>query len=173
MDLAINADIARKNIMIDSRNYLFIAIEEIRKLSKSLLPPSLGEMSLQEVLEELIENIQQVNNIQFIKDWTGLDESLLNEKQSLAIFRIVQEQLNNIFKYARAKTVTISLKQEEGLLCLKIKDDGVGFDTSVRRKGIGLKNIISRSQLLNGDVQIHSAPNEGCELVVNFKTDNE
>lgn len=170
MDLAINSDTVRKDIMIDSRNYLFIAVEEIRKLSKSLLPPSLGDTSLREVLDELVSNVQQVNKISFNIDWAVIDESLLDEKQSLAIFRIVQEQLNNIFKYARASMVTISLEQKEGALVLKIRDDGVGFDTSVKRKGIGLKNIISRSQLVNGVVQILSNPGEGCELSVHFAT---
>ena len=157
-------------LLTDSRNYIMTAMEEIRKLSKSLLPPSLGETSLPDALSELIENIRQVNKLHFIKEWEGIDESLLNEKLSLAIFRIVQEQLNNIFKHANAKTVIIGLKQEAGTLQLRIKDDGNGFDTSEKRKGIGLKNIVSRADLFNGEVIINSRPGEGCELTVNFNT---
>lgn len=170
MDLAIAADSLRKDLMTDSRNFIMTAMEEIRKLSKSLLPPSLGQTSLQGALSELIEDIQQVNKLHFIKEWEGFDESLLNEKLSLVIFRIVQEQLSNIFKHAKAKTVLISLKQEAGNLQLRIKDDGNGFDINEKRKGIGLKNIVSRADLFYGEVIINSQPGKGCELIVNFKT---
>jgi signal transduction histidine kinase len=170
LDLAVASDGLRKDLMRDSRNFTMTAMEEIRKLSKSLLPPSLGEMSLQEALSELVDNIRQADKLHFIKEWKDIDESLLNDKLSLVIFRIVQEQLNNIFKHAKAKTVIIGLKQEAGSLQLKIKDDGTGFDTSEKRKGIGLKNIVSRADLFNGEVIINSKPGEGCELIVNFNT---
>lgn len=51
---------------------------------------------------------------------------------------------------------------------MRIKDDGNGFDTSEKRKGIGLKNIVSRADLFNGEVIINSQPAKGCELIVNF-----
>jgi len=168
METAIADEGLRKDLMIDSKSYLVSAIEEIRRLSKSLLPPSLGETTLLDTIGELIENIQQVKKLNFIKQWEGIDESLLDKKMSLAIFRIVQEQLNNILKHANAKTVVISLKQDARTLQLRIKDDGVGFDTSQKRKGIGLKNIFSRAELLKGNVIINSSPNKGCELIVNF-----
>jgi signal transduction histidine kinase len=169
MDLAIAANNLRKDLMTDSRNFTMTAMEEIRKLSKSLLPPSLGETSLPDALSELVENIRQGSTLHFIKEWECLDESVLNEKLSLVIFRIVQEQLNNIFKHAKAKTVFIGFKKVDGILQLRIKDDGRGFDTSEKRKGIGLKNIVSRADLFNGEVIVNSKPGEGCELVVNFK----
>ncbi|MEP6952390.1 MAG: PAS domain S-box protein [Ginsengibacter sp.] len=170
LDLAVASDSLRKDLMTDCRNFTITAMEEIRKLSRSLLPPSLGEMSLGEALSELIDNIRQADKLHFIKEWSEIDESLLNENLSLVIFRIVQEQLNNVLKHAEAKTVVIGLKQEAEMLQLKIKDDGKGFDTSEKRKGIGLKNILSRADLFKGEVIINSEPGQGCELTVNFNT---
>ena len=170
LDLAVASDSLRKDLMKDSRNFTMTAMEEIRKLSKSLLPPSLGEISLREALSELIENTRQANKLHFIKEWGDIDESVLSEKLSLVIFRIVQEQLNNIFKHAKASTIAIGLKQEAGSLQLKIKDDGIGFDTSQKRRGIGLKNIVSRADLFKGEVIINSRPGEGCELIIDFNT---
>ena len=168
IEVAIGDKDVRKDLMTDSRIYLMNAMEEIRKLSKSLLPPSLDGESLRNTLSELIENIEQVKQINFIKEWDNIDESSIHEKASLAVFRIVQEQLNNILKYADAKTVVISLRQNGNTFQLRIKDDGIGFDTAEKRKGIGLKNIVSRAELLNGDMAINSSPGEGCELIVNF-----
>ncbi len=169
MERAINSEVERKDLMTDSKNYIFTAMEEIRKLSKSLLPPSLGDITLLESITEMIGNMQKVNKINFIKEWEGVDENFINEKLSLAIFRILQEQINNIIKHASALNVIIKLNSNAAGVQLLIKDDGVGFDVSAKRNGIGLKNIISRAELLNGQVTIKSVPGNGCELFVNFK----
>jgi len=168
IEVAIADNNLRKDILETSKSYLMTAMEEIRKLSKSLLPPSLGGTSLVQALTELIENMK-VSKIEFIKEWENIDESLLDEKLTLAIFRIVQEQLNNIVKHAKAKTVIIGLTQSNESLQLSIKDDGIGFDIAKKRNGIGLKNIVSRTDLFNGKMSISSQPGKGCELVVNFK----
>ncbi|UEG51233.1 PAS domain S-box protein [Ferruginibacter lapsinanis] len=168
MDVSINSDILRKDLMTSSRNYLADAMEEIRKLSKSLQPPSLGETSLQSAVNEMLGNIKQLNKLDIIYEWENVDEKTLNEKIKLAVFRIIQEQLNNISKHAQAKKASIQLKQMNTRLILIIKDDGVGFDTSAKRKGIGLKNISNRASLFNGEVTIVSAPGAGCVLTVKF-----
>ena len=168
LDLILAAKSVRKDLITNSRNYIMTAMEEIRKLSKSLLPPSLGEISLLEALNELIENMHAANKLHFIKEWTGINESLLNEKLSLGIFRIVQEQLNNIVKHSKATTVIIGIKQNCEALQLQIKDDGIGFDSFEKRRGIGLKNIVSRAASLNGELVINTNPGEGCELLINF-----
>jgi two-component system sensor histidine kinase UhpB len=160
---------SRINFVKDSKQFIKEAMDEIRKLSKTLLPPSLGEIGLQEALTDIIEKIKRVNDsIHFIIDWQVPDENIFNEKLKLTIFRIVQEQLNNIFKHAMASNITIILKPEDGALQLTVKDDGVGFDTSQKRNGVGLQNILKRAGLLNGTTTINSRPGAGCELIINF-----
>ena len=86
----------------------------------------------------------------------------------LSIFRIVQEQMNNILKHSMATTVNIELVRNEQFIYLKIRDNGVGFDIHQQRKGIGIYNIISRSDLYNGIVDIQSSPGKGCGIHITF-----
>ena len=144
------------------------AMMEIRKLSNSLLPPSLEEIGLLEALNDLIENIRSVNSLKIKTNWEYFSESILNKKLKLTIFRIVQEQLNNIIKHAHATQAKISIAQKDDQICLCIEDDGIGFDTTKRKNGVGIKNMISRSEVSNGKVTIQSKPGEGCKIIVFF-----
>jgi signal transduction histidine kinase len=84
------------------------------------------------------------------------------------LYRIVQEQLNNIIKYAKASEVNIRLKQQDDQLILFISDNGVGFDVHEQSNGIGLKNINSRVNFYSGKMHLASAPGEGCTLEVSI-----
>ena len=168
IDTAIQNENVRLNLITDSKEFINSAIEEIRYLCKSLVPPPLSRASLVSALDDLVKNVKQVDKIQIITDWDSIDESQMCDKMKLTIFRIIQEQLNNIFKHAHAKTVIIQLIQQNGGLQLNIKDDGVGFDPLQKRNGVGLQNIISRTGLFNGEVIINSRPGAGCELLVAF-----
>ena len=69
----------------------------------------------------------------------------------------------------KPKTIFLKLVMENNKIILAIKDDGVGFNTSLKSNGIGLMNIKTRAGLMNGKVEIISFPGMGCELVVNFE----
>jgi signal transduction histidine kinase len=173
IDTAIHNEDVRVNLIKDSKKFIENAMMEIRYLSKSLLPPILSQTSLVSALDDMIHNIKQVDKLQIITDWENIDEAQLCEKLKLTIFRIIQEQLNNIFKHANATTVIISLTHHNGGLQLSVKDDGVGFDPLQKRKGIGLQNIVSRTNLFNGEVIVNSKPGNGCELLVSFHKEVE
>jgi two-component system sensor histidine kinase UhpB len=95
-----------------------------------------------------------------------VDENVLLPEQKITIYRIIQEQLNNILKHAEASGVTIELSREEEQIRLLVADDGKGFDPRTRRNGVGISNIISRAELYNGRVEIVSSPGKGCRLEV-------
>ena len=158
----------RKDLLLDSKNYIVSAMNEIRDLSRSLLPPSLGVISLTEALKDLLQTINKANQLICITDCEELDESLISDPLKLTIFRIVQEQMNNVITHANAKNVIVQLTGKANQLRLSIHDDGIGFDPSEKRKGVGLQNIGSRSELFGGNVVINSAPGVGCEVVVEF-----
>ena len=80
----------------------------------------------------------------------------------------MQEQLNNILKHAKATVVKISLLQNEEKIVLSILDNGVGFDISQKREGIGVANIKSRANTYNGNAGFISEPGKGCMLEVKF-----
>ena len=109
-----------------------------------------------------------VHPIQIKFDPGDFEDEFYNIKFELNIFRIVQEQINNILKHAQAKLITINFKQTNDKLFIAITDNGIGFDTTKRKKGVGISNIISRAELYKGEVSIKSAPGEGCVLAVTF-----
>jgi signal transduction histidine kinase len=95
-------------------------------------------------------------------------ENKLNSQQKLMIFRIIQEQVNNVLKHAQAKHLIIYLVSDKDRVYLEVTDDGKGFDPNDNnnKKGVGLSNIISRADLFNGKVSIVSSPGEGCKMEV-------
>lgn len=168
IECALKDDIPRRDLLNESRLLVEKAMAEIRKLSKSLLPPSLGEVGLLQALDELVESIMQVNKLNIVVEWQLKDEKKLNNNIKLTIFRIVQEQLNNVLKHAEAGNTTICIRQNFDQLELRIRDDGRGFDTSLKREGVGLRNINSRAKVNKGNVTVFSVPGKGCELIVSF-----
>jgi two-component system sensor histidine kinase UhpB len=147
-----------------------LAIEEVRKLSKALiLHGNLKELGLILSVEELIKDIQSASPVRIVLHDQSFEESYLTEEQKMTIYRIVQEQINNILKHAEASMVIIKLNTVDDQISLLIADNGKGFDTRARRKGIGIINIISRAQIFNGKVEIDSSPGNGCRLKVVLK----
>src|SRR6476661_6337847 len=121
-------DAAKADIISKSKESVRYCIEEIRRLSHSLTPPSLKEISLRESIEGMIRKIPFVNGEQVKLEIDGLDEDTLSEGLKVTIYRIIQEQLNNILKYASASVIQIRLTQNYYNLTLLIEDNGQGFD---------------------------------------------
>jgi two-component system sensor histidine kinase UhpB len=145
---------------------LQLAINEIRKISKSLVPPVMDKNGLIDSVQDLIENIRLVNP--FAINFMYEREQLRNvtPQQQLALYRIVQEQFNNIIKHAQAHNVSIELFEKNNFIDLWIKDDGKGFDPRERRKGVGLSNILSRIELFDGKLEVISSKGKGCTLKI-------
>jgi two-component system sensor histidine kinase UhpB len=145
---------------------LQLAINEIRKISKSLVPPVMDKNGLVDSVQDLIENIRLVNP--FAINFQYEEEQLHNitSQQQLALYRIVQEQFNNIIKHAQAHNVSIELFEKNDFIDLLIRDDGKGFDPKERRRGVGLSNILSRIELFDGKLEVISSKGQGCMLKV-------
>lgn len=152
-----------------SSNIIGTAIEEIRSLSKSLIQSFHSEVGLKLSLEDLVDSIRVANKFRIKLDVKLFDEQSLDDKLKMTVFRIVQEQLNNIIKHAEASEVSIKLHENEGILRLLIADNGKGFNVGEKRKGIGITNIMNRAELFNGKVKITSSPGKGCKLEVRFR----
>jgi len=151
-----------------SSEYTLTAIEEIRKLTKGLTTDTIKNLGLCETIENIASDTMQVNQVKIFSDLNSFIEESVNDKFKLNVFRIVQEQLNNILKHAKATEVRISLVQTKNSIALSISDNGVGFDTSQKQKGIGLANIKSRASSFNGVADFVSQLGKGCVLTVLF-----
>ena len=142
------------------------SITEIRQLSANLKPPVFEEEEgLKSAIESLLANIGRVKPLNFSLNVDDeLSNRYLNNDQKLMIYRIIQEQLNNIVKYANASKVSIRIDIDPPTAVVRITDDGIGFEPDKLVTGIGLKNIRSRLNMFNGQLEIDSAPGKGCEL---------
>ena len=160
-----------KELLPLSMDHLSTAIEEIRKLSKSLiLSGSLKTFGLLQSIEDLIKHNQSLTRLKISFNAGKLNEDTMSEEQKITIYRIIQEQLNNILKHAEATSVQIDLETSEHQVNLVIADNGKGFDTSIKRNGIGITNIMSRAELFNGKAVVDSSPGKGCRLQVELNT---
>jgi PAS domain S-box-containing protein len=144
--------------------YLGTAIQEIRSLSRNLVSPRLLEHSLEEEIGFVAENLDLAHCTKVKIDPDSV--KCTTEEMKMSLFRIIQEQLNNIRKYANASKVEITLGIDGRQVKLTIKDNGRGFDPKQKRAGIGLYNIRTRAEVFNGSISIDSSPGNGCRLDV-------
>ena len=151
-----------------SSEYTLTAIEEIRKLTKGLTTDIIKNLGLCKAIEDIARDTMETNPVKISCALHLFSEPGIGEKFKLNIFRIVQEQLNNILKHAKATQIAISLCNNKDTVRLIIADNGLGFDTAKKRTGIGIDNIISRVRTFHGSIVFASKPGEGCVLTANF-----
>ena len=142
------------------------AMEEIRNLSHRMVMPRFSESSLEHELNKLISKYKNGGCIKL--KLTAWNENNMPYVIKETLFRIAQEHLNNIHKHAQADKVIIDVKREEEHAVMWIKDNGVGFNTKQKRKGIGITNILNRAESYNGRSEFISAPGKGCTLCVSI-----
>ena len=141
-------------------------INEIRRLSKRLSAPTLGKISLEESVNDLIDSVNHTSKVKITPYIAGLEGSSLRKELHLGVYRILQEQLNNVLKHAEASEVSIHLERTGNYLRLTVADNGKGFLVQGTKKGIGLVNMQTRAESLNGSFEIDSQPGRGCKVKV-------
>ena len=90
----------------------------------------------------------------------------INNTSKINLYRILQESLQNINKYAEAKHIFVELKKESDNIVLNIEDDGLGFDVTKKSKGIGVQNMISRTDECHGIIDITSKKGHGTKISI-------
>lgn len=135
-----------------------------RRLVDDLQPPLLEGLGLVEALRALCEQFRIDMPVEMSFSESHLD---LPQAQSLALYRIAQESLNNVRKYSNASLVKLQLRIEGGDVVLSIQDNGVGFDTGNRRvHGHGIAGMKHRTQMFNGSLALRSEPGKGTHIEV-------
>ena len=120
------------------------------------------DLAFKDILSELIEKQTKAYQLSYDFDCTeDVNWELVPNKTKINIYRVIQESMQNIYKHAQAKHIKISIALKNNVICLGISDDGKGFDVNKRSKGIGLKNINSRIDDLEGSVTFLSETNKG------------
>lgn len=145
------------------------SINEIRILTRKNATP-LKNIPLKDLIERLLENLTNNCNIKTLFKY-DIPENFTNDELKLNIYRIIQEEINNIIKHASPAKVTIKLKASENSIQLSTIDDGNGFDLGKKRKGIGLSGIINRVESFNGTIEIITSPGNGCQILIEIPYD--
>ncbi|MBK8020769.1 MAG: GAF domain-containing sensor histidine kinase [Chloroflexi bacterium] len=144
------------------------ALAEMRILLLELRPAWLTRVSLKQLFEQYLLPIQ--TRRQFTLHLAIDDVPTLPSDVQIALYRIVQESLNNIDKHARARNVIVSARDLDEHLELQISDDGVGFDLeAVPSTSLGLGIIRERAESIRADVKIESRVGEGTRITVNWQ----
>lgn len=141
-----------------------------------MVSPSLGNISLRDALIDLTDEINRTHALNIRTNYDLSEEEKIGSRKELMIYRVVQEQLNNILKHSQAENAAIHLIKKGTNLLLTISDDGIGFDIHQRPKGIGVQNIKSRVEFYSVELDIISRPGEGCKfkiMIPFFRENNE
>lgn len=138
---------------------------DIRLISHNLLPPELETHGISVALQKLIEKLNSNTKTVFHLVTNHLTERL-NPKTEYQLYSIALELVNNVLKHAQAQQVWMSLSKNEESVSLTVSDDGVGFQQKQSPEGVGLRNISSRLESLQGKWQVESKPNSGTKVTV-------
>ena len=168
LDIAQNScpDVPTSETIMMASKYVSGLIDEVRRLSRSLVPSTLGDLGLTESITELIDAVRPTQSFEIHFYHSRFNDDLLTENQKLMLFRIIQEQINNIIKHAKAENVNIWLQTEDEYVVMEIIDDGKGFNLMDVKRGLGLTNIMNRAELFNGKADIETSPDKGCTVTV-------
>jgi len=154
------------------RDTILNVSDDLRRLSLHLRPSVLDNMGLVAALIWLVDHFNESNNIHARICETGMEQKLSPETET-AIFRIVQEALNNVSRHSKATEATIALQFLPQSIKLTVQDNGVGCSLptigSLATEGkFGLIGMEQRAKSLNGTFRIHSRPGRGTLLEIKF-----
>ena len=154
----------------DIKKQINAAIAEVRRISYNVMPQALVDYGLEAALHGLCDTMKRYSNLNIDFRYIKECEHQLNFEISTALFRIAQEGLNNIVKYADASDVNLHLIDKEDEVYFLLEDNGKGFDETKLKPnaGTGLYNIRQRATLLNGTAEIHSNRGEGTVIEIHI-----
>jgi signal transduction histidine kinase len=140
-------------------------IRDIRRLIHDLRPVALDELGLGPALREHLARCEQEHSL--VVDFEADVEARLPAAVETALFRIVQESVNNVLRHAQAQQINVALVREHDQVRLQVRDDGQGFDPQLSRSGrhLGLWSMRERVEQMGGQFDVHSAPGEGTTVI--------
>jgi len=166
LGMAKNSKSGGTDIINESIELIDSAIDEIRALSHSQVTP-MKKVNLEGILQNLVDGINDTGDFKI--NFTYNDsQRAIDDDLKLNVYRIIQEQLNNIGKHAMAKNVMLIVDANNKDLHVQVTDDGQGFDVNKKKNGIGISNMINRVESFNGTINIESSPGNGTRLDVHL-----
>jgi two-component system sensor histidine kinase UhpB len=146
--------------------YLNTAISEIRKITRSLNTAAVEDVGLEAAIRQLLATGVGGGPLNAGVDYDNRLNDALTPAIKLMVYRILQEQLQNIHRYAAAGHISVTLMKTGQSLYYSITDDGRGFNVNEPAKGMGFIVIQNRVAAFNGTFHLYSAPGKGCRLEI-------
>lgn len=155
-----------KDTELDSLSIMVMeSLNGIREISSSLHPHLVERLGLKKAIESMVKKVKEVAGIDFQLNIQDLKQALGKEEE-IHVYRIVQEALTNVVKYAQATTVNIDLLDRKNNYELVISDNGKGFRKKSSNLGFGLQSLSERSKILNGKLLVKSTPGSGTKITM-------
>jgi len=148
-------------------------IKDVRSIAIRLRPGVLDDLGLVDALEWLTTDFESRSGITCVFEHENVPE--LNETISTAAYRICQESMTNVARYAEASRVSVVLRTEGNILSLSVRDDGKGFDTTrlAESEGIGIVGMRERATLAGGNLAVMSEQSKGCHVLLKVPIEKE
>ncbi len=141
-------------------------INSVRRITYQLRPLILDDLGLNAAVNWLLDDFAQRTGVTVVPELSPEDPPR-GSAEATTLFRLLQESLTNIMKYAHARTVWVTLRRDGAQWCLSVRDDGVGFDPqAIGKDCFGLLGMRERARLSGGCCMIESAPGEGVHIEV-------
>ena len=169
-----NMDEHQREILQNSRFVIDEAIRSVREISNNMSPQVLMDFGLSQGIRNFISRIKSLHNIDIVFD-TNLHDVRFNSDIEVVLYRVVCEFINNSFKHSQCSKIEVSLMLDGSVLRLRYNDNGKGFNikTTNASGGMGLSNITSRINSLNGTLKIMSNEGRGMQALVEINTKPE
>ncbi len=153
-----------------SMDMLDSSIKEMRRVAHNMMPEALVKFGLDTALRDFCKDINQSGALKVVYQSLGMESLVIPQTSAIAVYRIVQELLNNTMKHAGATVSIVQLSRTATGINITVEDDGKGFDpvTLSQVKGIGWSNIQSRVEYLNGKLDVKSSPENGTSVNIEF-----
>jgi signal transduction histidine kinase len=160
-----------KKLAAETKTYLDDVITQVRRISRSLLPPSLEKLGLYFAIEELCNWVNKSEQLR-LECWKSGEQFRFDTKKELAVFRIIQELLNNAIKHSEASIININARfSPNNNLMISVSDNGLGFELKEKMvTGLGLKNLESRTQIMDARFKMKSTPGKGTTAIIYLDT---
>lgn len=145
------------------------ALENSRRIAHDLLPPVLEKFGLDAAISELAVEFNSTKSVKVYYE-NNINFNTIDDSKHLHIFRVLQELMNNSLRHGNAKNISVVFDNDNDLNVCQYSDNGIGFDSKdvSNQKGLGMKNIQSRIDLIGASITINSMHNKGFKAKIIF-----
>ena len=158
----------QKEILLEINEVIGESIRDIRSLSKSFISEQIENLGLVESIQKEVSRIDRLNlmKISYTHNSSKIN---IEAKDSLILFRIIQESINNVLKHSRAKKMSISLNDKPDNVEIILQDDGIGFEKNKHKTGSGLLSMKKRANMINTDLSVQTNVGTGTTITIIYR----